>query len=194
MPQVDVRTLGLKRRFRFEDPNVKWVRNGFIYVGVACWQGQTFDAVEPLSLELRVLLEKDVLEDLGGYSVFATYEETFENMVYKSLLAHCREGKKEIELPLNNICQQIIVRPATEDTRYSFRLIDKDGGVAFERNNLKGVYNEHSFDLPLTMVKTIHVYETSRDEEFFVKLKFERAHDMDTTLHHDRGFHVGAWR
>jgi len=70
---------------------------------------------------------------------------------------------------LNALCQQILVSPATETTQYTFKVINPDNKVIFERTSEVGSLAELT-QLPLIGTYTFNISSATADELFEICL------------------------
>jgi hypothetical protein len=70
---------------------------------------------------------------------------------------------------LNCLCHNIIIKPATETTQYSFKIINPDSAVIFDRVSETGTLSEVT-TMPLYGTYTLTIYDSTVDEEFIINL------------------------
>lgn len=67
------------------------------------------------------------------------------------------------------MCHQIVIRPVTETTTYSFKIMDSTDTIVFERTSETGTYSELT-EMPMRGTYTLTVYDATADETFICQI------------------------
>lgn len=64
-------------------------------------------------------------------------------------------------------------RPASADTIYNIRIVDRDSYNVYERKGVKGPMVAHQLALPIRGFHTVYIEQATADETFNLKLMVE---------------------
>ena len=73
---------------------------------------------------------------------------------------------------LRGICHHIVIKPTTETTTYSVKMVNNISATIFDRTSETGTLSEF-IGLPLRGIYTITVYDSIVDELFTTQLNIE---------------------
>ena len=74
--------------------------------------------------------------------------------------------------PIRGLCHQIIIKPTTETTQYTFYIVNSDGAEIYTRTSETGTLSDLE-SIPVRGIYTLYLTDATKDEKFNIQLLVE---------------------